>query len=361
MTNAIMKVASVVSLGQIMITEKPIPACPPDSMLVQVESCAICGSDLRIYKKGDARARYPIVIGHEIAGTIRELGREVWGYQVGERVCIAPGHGCGECKYCLSGHSNVCIHPRPSIGYASDGGFAQYMVPPANVVKLGFVNAIPDGLSFDHASLSEIIACCLNAQENCPVNQGDVVLIIGAGPAGCVHAILSKMKGAEKVLMTQRTLPRLQMASERLQVIDRIIASEKENLNEVVKGETGGLGADVIYVCAPSPEAQAQAFDLAAPRGRINFFGGLPKEHSFLTLNANTIHYLELFISGASSSLARQNREALELLASGQIDAEGIITHRFPLEDISRGLRVVEDRTGIKVVIKPHLSSKEPG
>lgn len=161
--------------------------------------------------------------------------------------------------------------------------------------------------------------------------------------------------------MTQRTLPRLQMASERLQVIDRIIASEKENLNEVVKGETGGLGADVIYVCAPSPEAQAQAFDLAAPRGRINFFGGLPKEHSFLTLNANTIHYLELFISGASSSLARQNREALELLASGQIDAEGIITHRFPLEDISRGLRVVEDRTGIKVVIKPHLSSKEPG
>ncbi len=351
-----MKAASVVSPGNLRIIEKPVKACPPDSMLIKVEACTICGTDLRIYKKGDPRARYPIVIGHEIAGTIAEVGKALQGYSEGESVCVAPGHGCGECKYCVSGHSTVCLNSHPSIGFASDGGFAQYMVPPPNVVKLGFVNRIPEGLSFDHASLSEITACCLNAQENCPVNEADTVIIFGAGPAGCIHSILSKIKGAKKVLMTARTLSRLKMVYERLGSIDRIIASNNENLKTAVMEETSGLGADVIYVCAPSSDAQQQAIELAAPRARINFFAGLPKDNSRIDIDANIIHYKELFVSGASSSLARLNREALELLAHRKLNAEKLITHTFPLDRIHEGFKVVEDKTGIKVVIKPNIS-----
>jgi L-iditol 2-dehydrogenase len=343
--------AQVEGLGQMRLVEKPIPVPGDDSLLIKVEACAICGSDVRIFRNGDSRARYPIVIGHEIAGTVIKVGKNVKGLSEGDRVCVAPGHGCGECYYCRTGHSNVCINPCPSIGYASDGGFAQYMVPPPNVVKLGFVNRIPDGVCFDHASMSELLACCLNAQENTPVRAGDVVLIMGAGPAGCMMIELSNSKGAKKVILTQRSRHRLEVAMRFSP--DRIIASGEENLPQAVLEETEGVGADVIFVCAPAKEAQEQALELLAPRGRVNFFGGLPKDNCFITTSANSIHYKELYVGGASSSLARQNREALELIAAGYVHAERYITHTFPLEQINVAFETVERRSAIKVVIHP--------
>lgn len=346
-----MLAAQVIGLGKMELVEKPRPTPGPESLLIRVKSCAVCGSDVRIYRKGDARAKYPIIIGHEIAGVVEETGRNVQGLSTGDLVCVAPGHGCGKCRYCLSGHSNVCIHPCPSVGYASDGGFAEYMVPPVNVVQLGFVNKIPASLTFDQAALSELLACCLNAQENTPVRPGDVVLVMGAGPAGCMQIELSRLKGARKILVTQRSPGRLELT--RRFAPDRIICSSREELEAAVMAETDGLGADTIYVCAPAREAQEQALTLVAPRGRVNFFGGLPKDAATLTTNANTIHYKELFIGGASSSLARQNREALDLLAAGKIHAEAYITHRRPLTQITEGFDAVERHEAIKVIINP--------
>jgi L-iditol 2-dehydrogenase len=346
-----MKAALVKEKNVMVVEDIPVPRVPEDSMLIKVHACAICGSDVRIFRKGDARAKYPVVIGHEIAGVVEEVGRKVTGYRPGDRVCVAPGHGCGQCVYCRTGHSNVCVKPCPSIGYASNGGFAEYMVPPENVVRLGFVNKIPEGLSFDRASMSELLACSLNAQENTPVHEGDTVLIMGAGPAGCMQIELSRIKGAGKVIVTQRSRDRLEMAN-RFKP-DRVVASSEEDLTKVVMEETGGLGADAIFVCAPSKEAQEQALTLAAPRGRVNFFGGLPKDNCRITTDANVIHYKELFIGGASSSLARQNRQALELISEGKITAENYITHRFALTDVVRAFETVESRTAVKVVVKP--------
>ncbi len=346
-----MKAALVNERNVMMVEDIPVPRVPEDSMLIKVHACAICGSDVRIFRKGDARAKYPVVIGHEIAGVVEEVGKKVTGYRPGDRVCVAPGHGCGECVYCRTGHSNVCIRPCPSIGYASNGGFAEYMVPPENVVRLGFVNKIPDGVSFDHASMSELLACCLNAQENTPVNEGDVVLIMGAGPAGCMQIELSRIKGAKKVILTQRSPDRLALAKRFGP--DRVVASNEEDLMKVVMDETSGVGADVVFVCAPSKEAQEQALTLAAPRGRVNFFGGLPKDNCRITTDANVIHYKELFVGGASSSLARHNRQALELIAANKVTAENYITHRFCLTDVVQAFETVESRTAIKVVVNP--------
>ena len=343
--------AQVESLGRMGLVEKPVPGPGENSVLIKVAACAICGSDVRIFAKGDARAKYPIVIGHEIAGTVTAVGKNVKGFKEGDRVCAAPGHGCGKCRFCTTGHSNVCIHPCPSIGYASDGGFAEYVVPPENVVRLGFVNKIPDGVSFDDASMSELLACNLNAQENTPVQKGDVVLIMGAGPAGCMQIRLSQLRGARKVLVTQRSRGRLEMA--RRFSPDRLIASGEEDLAKAVMEETDGVGADAIFVCAPSRAAQEQALTLAAPRGRVNFFGGLPKDDCSITTNANVIHYKELFVGGASSSLARQNREALELIAAGKVEAKQYVTHRFPLQRIVEAFQTVIDRKAIKVVVNP--------
>jgi L-iditol 2-dehydrogenase len=320
-----MKAAVVHALGDLRLEQIPVPEVPAGSIRLKVQSCAICGTDIRIYRKGDHRAQYPVVIGHEIAGTVDAVGRGASGIHEGERVCVAPGHGCGECRTCRSGFPNVCTRPFPSLGYKVNGGFEEYFAVPENIFRLGFVNAIPSGLSFAQASMSEIIACCLNAQQNTPTRPGDTVLVIGSGPAGIIHSQLARRAGARRVLVTQRSRQRLE--------------------------ETAGEGADVIYVCAPSAEAQETALQLAAPRGRINFFGGLPRGANHISADANIVHYRELFIGGASSSRPVDNREALRLLEERAIDPDRLVTHTFAIDDIVRAFDVAESRQGIKVVV----------
>ena len=348
-----MRAVVVESLRNAVLKNVDDPIVLPESIKIKVESCAICGSDLRIFTKGDARAKFPRIIGHEIAGTVVEVGNENHDFQVGDRVCVAPGHGCGECYYCKHDMGNVCINPSPSIGYASSGGFAQYIVPPVNVVKGGFVNRIPSSLSFDQASMSELLACCINGQERVDVHEGDVVLIIGPGPAGCMHIQLARSRGARKVFLSGHASPRLDRALKFAP--DKVFTEQGEELVKRVMQETDGLGVDVVIVASPSPEAQALSLHLVAPRGRIDLFGGLSKDNNIVKMDNNIIHYKELILTGASSSLGRQNWEALALLAEKKVDPDLYITHRFGLEEFSEAFRAVEERETIKAIIKPWL------
>ena len=349
-----MKAAVVYGINDLRVEEVAKPEIISGSIRIKVVSCAICGTDRRIYKVGDFRAAYPVITGHEIAGIVESVAPGVTSVKEGDRVVVAPGHGCGYCRSCTKGFPNVCTNPHPSLGYKLNGGFAEYMAVPEHIFRLGFVNKIPENLSFNQASMSEIIACCINAQYNAPVEKGDTVLVIGAGPAGIIHAHLAKMNGAARVIMTQRSRFRLDEAKLRFpSIIDEIIPSGEIDLESTVMHLTNGVGADVVYVCAPSADAQEQSFNLSAPRGRINFFGGLPKDNRFVSIDANNLHYKELFVSGASSSLPDGNREALRLLSERIIDADKLITESFPLERIHDGFERVESRNCIKVVINP--------
>jgi L-iditol 2-dehydrogenase len=347
-----MKAAVVYGKDDLRLEQLPIPAAPPGSIRVRVVACGVCGTDRRIYRVGDHRAGYPVVIGHEIAGVVDAVAPGVRGVKEGDRVCVAPGHGCGKCRMCRTGHPNVCTRPFPSLGYKVNGGFAEYLAVPENIFRLGFVNPIPEALTFEQASMSEIVACCLNAQRNTPVREGDVVLVLGAGPAGVIHSQLARLNGARRVIVAQRSKERLALAAGRLS-IDRTVAMSEEDLSEVVQAETGGEGADAIFVCAPSREAQELAFDLIGPRGRINFFGGLPRDDRIVRLDANALHYKEFTIGGASSSLPEDNREALRLLAERKIDPDLLITHCFALDDIRLAIETVEDRRCVKVTVNP--------
>jgi L-iditol 2-dehydrogenase len=353
-----MKAAVVESPGAIIVKDVPDPPLVPGSLRIRVEACAICGSDIRIFRKGDPRATLPRIIGHEIAGVVEEVGRGTAGFEVGDRVAVAPGHGCGACRWCRAGMGNVCVDPRPSVGYASSGGFAELIVPPVNVVANGFVNRIPDGLLFEYAAMAELLACCINGQERAAVAAGDTVLVLGAGPAGCMHTELARARGAAKVLLSQRSRERLDRAVERFRP-DAAFAGEGPALAEWVMAETGGFGADVVIVAAPSAKAQEAALALCAPRGRVNFFGGLPKDDRHITIDANVVHYREIALTGASSSLGRQNREALELIASGRVRAERYITHRFSLEQAAEAFAVVEARQAIKAVVLPSAGQRK--
>lgn len=347
-----MKAAVVHGKGDLRLERVAKPSTPDGSILIKVMSCAICGTDRRIYKAGDFRAVYPVITGHEIAGIVEDVSSGITSVKPGDRVCVAPGHGCGYCKACTSGYPNVCTDPHPSLGYKLNGGFAQYMAVPEHIFRLGFVNLIPDNLSFDSASMSEIIACCINAQDNVNVCPGDTVLIMGAGPAGIIHAHLSKMRGAARVILTQRSSFRLVQAKKLFpEFIDEIIPSADIDLEKHMDELTDGLGVNVVLVCAPSGEAQEQALRLAGVRGRINFFGGLPKNDRFIKVDSNNLHYKELFISGASSSRPEGNREALRLLSENRINPDKLITHKFSLDDIIDGYNVMESQNCIKVVI----------
>ncbi len=224
---------------------------------------------------------------------------------------------------------------------------------PVNETTLMFgpIHRIPGGLNYDEAALAEPLGCCINGLELSKINLGDVVLIIGAGPIGCMLAELAKYMGAKKVMISQRSKKRVDMA--KTFNIDVVISSLEENFLNRVMEETNGLGADIVITACASIEAQEQALSVIKNRGRINFFGGLPKGSKQLSLDSNLIHYKEIFLLGSHGSVPRHHRLALELFESGVIDVAKYISHKFKLEDILEAFNIVENRQGMKVILKP--------
>jgi len=345
------RAAVVEGQGRLGIKEVKDPVLLNNSVLIEVRACAICGSDLRIVYGIDRRARFPMIIGHEMAGIVKQVGEKVDSFSKGDKVTVAPGVSCGKCSMCKRGVKNLCENMIP-IGYSHPGGFAQYMVPPSLALTEGFVNKIPHNLSLDKASMAELLACCINGQEILQVTSDDTVAVIGAGPAGCMHVELCYTKGCKKIILIQRSQPRLDIAKERFHA-HVYVDSSREDATEIVLEETGGFGVDVVIVAAPSGEAQKQAFEMVSKRGRVSFFGGLPHERSEVKIDTNLIHYKECFVVGASSSTGEQNREALSILSQGKIKAEEFITDVFALDRIEEAFQIAKAKRGLRVLVKP--------
>lgn len=345
-----MKAAVLEGIDKMVVKEVPTPEVTEDSLLVRVRSCAVCGSDIRIYHYGNPRVKYPQIIGHEIAGDVVEVGSKVKRFKVGDRVAIGADVPCGECSFCRDGIGNNCAI-NYAMGYQFPGGFAEYVLINSLVINYGPIHKIPDNLSYDEASMAEPLACCINGLELSRVSLGDVVVVIGAGPVGCMLAELAKVMGAKKVIISQRSKVRLEMAKKF--DIDVVVSATEEDLTQRVMEETDGLGADVVLTATSSVEVQAQAIPLVKRRGRINLFAGLPKGSPPLVLDSNILHYKEAFLFGSHGSVPRHHRLALELLSSGRISAKKYISHKFSLDQIMEAFSVVENRQGMKVIINP--------
>src|SRR5688572_24205795 len=188
-----MKAAVFHGPADIRIGDVPRRVMGDDELVVRVASCAVCGSDVRTFRHGARNINRPVVLGHEISGTVAEIGAHVTGYIVGERVAVAPAIPCGECRICQRGAETMCERLQ-SIGYEVDGGLAEFLTVPAAAVKAGCVNSIPDHVSFDEAAVAEPLACVINAQELTGVCNGDTVVVMGAGPVGCLHVSLAKVR-----------------------------------------------------------------------------------------------------------------------------------------------------------------------
>jgi len=345
-----MKAAVLEELGKLVVKDVPTPNIDADSVLVKVTACAVCGSDIRILRYGNPRVRPPAVMGHESAGEVAAVGENVRKFKVGQRVSIGADVPCGQCSFCEAGIGNNC-QTNLAMGYQFQGSFAEYVPLNRTVVDYGPVHLLPDRVSYEQAALAEPLGCVLNALERSPIAFGDVVVVIGAGPIGCMVIETARKMGAGKIIVVQRSRPRLENA--RRFNADVYVCSAEEDPVGRVKDETDGLGADVILTACPSPEAQVDAIEMAKNRGRVNFFGGLAKDRSVVSLDTNKIHYKELLVTGAHGSMPRHHRQALDLIADGVIDMGQYISHRFPLGQIADAFAVAESHAGMRVIVNP--------
>ncbi|GAA4978044.1 zinc-dependent dehydrogenase [Actinoplanes utahensis] len=346
-----MKVVRFHAPGDVRFEDAPEPEAGPGEVKIRVRNCSTCGTDVKISKFGHHHIHPPRVMGHEIAGEIVEVGDGVEGWAPGDRVQVIAAIPCGECAECRRGRMTICPN-QVSMGYHFEGGFAQYMVVPREVLKVDGLNRIPDGVSFAEASVAEPLACALNAQNLARVGDGDDVVVIGSGPIGCLHVRLARARGAARVFLVELSRQRLEMAAELVKPDAAICAGETDPVEEILK-LTDGRGADVIITAAASGKAQEQAIQMAARQGRISFFGGLPKDDPTITCDSNLVHYRELMIVGANGSSPAHNAEALELVASGAVPVADLITHRLPLESAIDAFGIVARGEAIKVTIEP--------
>jgi len=334
------------------IEERPTPVPGPGEALVRVLAAGICGTDLRIVA-GQHRRVPPgalRILGHEVVGDIAALGPGVAGFSVGERVFVGPNTGCGRCRLCQAGRSNLCADLE-GLGVTCDGAFAEYMLVSARSVEQGNLMPVQPGVDPAVASLAEPLACVLHGQDACAIRPGDTVLVIGAGPIGIMHLLLARLSGAARALVAELSPARRKQAL--ALGADRAIDPATEDLAQAVRAETAGAGADVILVAAPSGRAQQEALRAAAIGGRINFFGGLPKDHPTVELESNLVHYKELVVTGTTACSTADCRRALALINAGRLDLSGLVSDRFPLADAARALRVAAEGHGLKVVLLP--------
>lgn len=349
-----MKAAVFYSIGDIRVEEVPEPSLGPGEALLKVGAAGICGTDIRIFTTGHHRipAGTRRILGHEFAGEIVAVGEGVSGLSPGMRVAVAPNIGCGVCPECVAGWTNLCEDYR-AFGISLDGAFAEYLRIPADAIRQGNVVPLPPSVPFDVAALAEPLSCCLNGQEAVRVGPGDGVLIIGAGPIGIMHLLLARLAGARYVVVSEVHPLRLEQA--RAHGADIAVNPREQDLRAVVMEISEGRGADVVIVAAPIAEGQQQALELAARRGRINFFGGLPKDQPYATLNTNLIHYRQLVVTGTTGSNVRQFQVTVSLLAAERIRLDSLITTRLGLDQIAEGFSLSRSAQEMRIIILPSL------
>ena len=326
------------------------PQINDNELLVKIKSAAVCGTDVRMYVNGyeGIDEKNPRVLGHEFGGVIDQVGKNVEHYREGMNVAIAPNMGCGICNRCVRGNGHLCDN-YTAFGINMDGAFAEYVKVPEKAVKLGNLMETPRGLKAEDIALNEPLSCAYNGSLQCSITPGDYVVVIGAGTVGIFHAKLAKMFGAAKVIMNDLSKERLDLCKK---IEPNIITYHGENLREFIMEVTEGSGADVCITACASAAVQKNSLDLMAYGGRINFFGGLPKEQQIVPLNTNIIHYKQLIVTGTTRASISHFRKTLSFVAEGLIDLTGIVTGRFSINEIEKAFEYAENAVGLKNVIE---------
>ncbi|GBC69429.1 D-arabitol-phosphate dehydrogenase [archaeon HR01] len=326
------------------VEDAPIPQPEDDQLLVRVKACGICPVDIRVYTGENVWVSLPAVgiSGHEVAGVVESVGRKVFHLKPGDRVAGVFIKPCGVCKYCITGHDNLCSNIqlyRPRYF-----GFGEYIA--AYPDKMMRYEA---DIEFEEAAFTEPLAACVNGIMKCRIRPGDYTGIVGVGQIGLMHVQLAKLRGARVVAFD--------MLDERLKMAEKLGADYVVNVSErdavkYVEELTRGEGLDQVITAIGGRQAIETGLKTLGKTGTLNIFAST-HPHSEISLDPNLIHYRELVITGSFSSTKQDIRTAIRLLERRAIDVRSLITHRLPLERIEEGFRIHTERKGLKVMILP--------
>jgi L-iditol 2-dehydrogenase len=343
-----MKVAMYYNNKDIRIQQIDAPRIGPDELLVKVWASGICGSDvLEWYRVPKA----PLVLGHEIAGEIVEVGRDVPRWKMGDRVFVSHHVPCNMCRYCAAGHHSVC-DTLASTNF-DPGGFAEYLRVPAINVRNG-VYELPAQMSYDQAVFIEPLACVFRGQQHAGWAPGRRVAIFGAGIAGLLHVQLAKIAGASRIIAVDINPRRLAAAAD---LGADVTLQAGDDLLERLKENNDGRLAELVIVSTGAPQAIQQGFGAVDRGGTILFFA--PSDPGAkIDMPFNELWRQEITMTSAYAGSPRDIQKAIELISSGKINVDAMISHRLPLEKTADGFALVAAAAeSIKVIIEPQASA----
>ena len=341
-----MRVAVYHNNSDIRIEERPVPSIGPGEALVRIKSSGICGSDvLEWYRVPKA----PIVLGHEVAGDIAEVGEGVTSVAVGDRVVVSHHVPCNVCHYCLAGNHTAC-HTLHTTNF-DPGGFSEYVRVPALQTDRGILK-MPDSMTYDQGSFVEPLACVVRAQVRTGVRPGSTVLVMGSGISGLLHIRLALALGAGRVFATDVSEYRLDWArkSGAAEAFDAIAAGDR--LPELLREASNGNLADLVILCTGAPSAIDQGL-ACLDSGATFIVFAVPAPGHDHPMPLNELWRREVTVRTAYGAAPNDLAMALDLIASGRVRVDDLITHRLPLERAAEGFQLVAKAAeSVKVIIE---------
>jgi L-iditol 2-dehydrogenase len=340
-----MRVAIYYRNEDIRIEEVPTPKIFPDELLLRVEACGICGSDVMEWYR---LHKVPLVLGHEIGGVVVEVGENVKDFKVGDRLSVSHHVPCNNCHYCLNDHHTVCETLRKT--NLDPGGFAEYVrIPKINVDRGVYI--LPDDVSMEEATFIEPLACVIRAQRKANIKPEHTLLVIGSGISGLLHIHLAKVMGVNRIIASDICEYRLEKALE-FGADYAFLASE--DLPRIIPNLNEGYLADIIILTTGATSAIKKAFQCIERGGTILFFA--PTEKGIeIPISINDLFWrTEITFTSSYAGNRADHIASLKMISSKRVKVKEMITHTLPLSEIQRGFQLVsEAKNSLKVIIKP--------
>lgn len=332
------------------IRYEDVPVTPPKEgeVVVKIKAALTCGTDVKTFRRGHPVLikKIPSGFGHEFSGVIDELGEGVTGFKVGDRVAVANSAPCGECFFCKHEQYNLCENLN-----LLNGAYAEYITVPARIVSKNMY-VIPDDLFFERAAFCEPLANVVHGVSRTDIKAGQSVGIIGIGPIGLMFARVAKLKGA-RVIVAGRNETKLRLADEFSHADEIIDLKKYQNPEKIFRDFSDEKkGLDVAVECVGLPEIWEQVFGLVRKGGTVHFFGGC-KSGSQVTFDTTKMHYGDIKLMSVFHHTPKYFKEALDLIASGDIEVEKLITKTLELKDVEYAMKEHIDGRAIKFLIKP--------
>lgn len=339
-----MKSAVFYGKHDLRVEESAMPKVGAEDVLIKVKACGICGTDVHIYEgdKGAAEVTPPTILGHEFSGVVAEVGANVTGVKVGDRVCIDPNCYCGKCDFCRSGIAHYCTD---MIGYGTtvNGGFAEYCsVDQRQVYKLG------DNTTFEQGAMTEPVACCLHGIDMCNIQPGSSVVVIGGGMIGLLMLQLARLAGAARTALLEPVESKREVAKKL--GADVCIDPIHEDVKAVL-AENGMKWVNTVIECVGRTSTIEQAIDIVGNKGTVMMFG-LTKPDDTISLKPFEVFQKEIELKASFINPYTQKR-ALELIDSGRLDVSSMVYEVAGLDDLADILAKPELRANGKYIISP--------